>query len=264
MKPLLKTLVLVFLTLSLITCALPANAAGSDAPIPYSVDSEGVTLPDGVFFPAHGHVNWRTTLGVGGVHFDPNNDQPGGAYIGKAFVPIPLTPGECIVWVQVSMYSGHFGEGGQEPICKPVIEEPTVPEPSPTDATPLPLEPSPPGESPEPSASPTATAEPKPSATPDPHPTPEPSPEVDNATDTSTAEAPAPASKPDSATSSHRTDSSSAEDTTVIAVREEPIPVGTTPVLADTGVTVRAVLASLMLLSVGVLVLCSRRWRRER
>lgn len=97
---------------------------GSDSPTPYTVTVDGVQLPDGDTFQAHGHINWRTTLTTGGMHFDPNNNQPGGVYIGESFFPINLQPGECITWVQISNYNEHFGEGGQDPICAPEEETP--------------------------------------------------------------------------------------------------------------------------------------------
>lgn len=255
MKTLLKTLVLVFLSLGLVMCAFPANADGSDAPIPYTVDDTGVTLPDGVVFPAHGHVNWRTTLKAGGVHFDPNNDQTGAVYIGQAFLPIPLEPGECIFWVQVSLYNEHFGEGGQEPVCKPNLEEPSEPEPE---------EPSPTVETPEPSVEPTpvptSTPEPEPSTIPAPSPTLDPSPEPTVETVTSTPEAPTPPANPDSATSSGRTDPPTENDTDVVEIREESTPVAETPVLAETGVHAGEIFTALLLITVGVLVVHSRRW----
>ena len=131
-----------------------AAMAGSDSPTPYTVTAEGITLPDGVTFPAHGHVNWKTSWAQHGVHFDPNNNQPGGKYIGKSFIPFNLEPGECVTWIQVSLYNEHFGEGGQEPICRPAVAEPT-PEPIPEPA-------------PEPSSTPTPTLPPKPSPTEEP------------------------------------------------------------------------------------------------
>jgi len=106
-----------------------ANAAGSDAPTPYSVTAQGVQLPAGTTFEANGHVNYKTTLRSGGVHFDPNNNQPGGAFIGQSFFPISLAPGECITWVQVSLYNEHFGEGNQAPVCAPPAEPPVEEEP---------------------------------------------------------------------------------------------------------------------------------------
>ena len=118
---------------------LPAGAAvagGSDAPTPYVVTAEGVTLPPGETFPAHGHVNWRTSWAQHSIHFDPNNGQPGGKYIGQNFLPFNLEPGECVIWVQVSLYNEHFGEGGQQPVCKPKVEVPPEvvkpPQPEPT------------------------------------------------------------------------------------------------------------------------------------
>lgn len=111
------------------------SAGGSDGSVPYTVTATGVTLSGGAKFEAHGHVNWKTTAGNFGVHFDPNNGHPGGKWIGKAtfkFTP-PLAPGECLTWVQVHGFNEHFGEGGQEPICvpteEPPVEEPPVEEP---------------------------------------------------------------------------------------------------------------------------------------
>lgn len=122
--------------------SLSATAAGgSGDPTPYTVTAQGVTLPTGVTFPSDGHVNYTATKldGTGllsfGVHFDPNNKQPGGRFIGQAFFPFSnvgaddkydavtssaasaFPNGYCITWVQVSMYNEHFGEGGQSPIC---------------------------------------------------------------------------------------------------------------------------------------------------
>ena len=106
--------------------ASAAQAAGSDSPTPYTVTATGVQLPEGDTFRANGHINWRTTLGSGGMHFDPNNGHPGGAFIGQSFFPITLAPGECITWVQISHYNEHFGEGGQAPVCAPDEEQPPV------------------------------------------------------------------------------------------------------------------------------------------
>ena len=134
--------------------------AGSDSPTPYTVTAEGITLPAGTVFPAHGHVNWRTTSSSGGIHFDPNNNQPGGAYIGASFLPITLAPGECITWVQISLFDQHYGEGGQDPICKPTTtptEEPTWHSPDPT---PAPTAETPPSSEPEPSQPPAETETP--------------------------------------------------------------------------------------------------------
>lgn len=131
-----------------------AFAGGSDSPTPYEVTVEGVTLPDGETFPAHGHVNVRID-GVGyGIHFDPNNGHPGGQWIGASFIPwsaFGVDTG-CAEWVQLSQYNEHFGEGGQDPIC--FGDETPEPEPEPEEPgeeIPLiPLEPATPIEAPEP------------------------------------------------------------------------------------------------------------------
>lgn len=131
----LKALILAAMIICFAAINTSAWAGGSDSPTPYTVTVEGVQLPDGMVFPADGHVNWRTTEGSFGMHFDPNNDQPGGRFIGESFFPFNLQPGECIEWVQVSLFNEHFGEGGQPPICKSVPEltepsgEPSEPEP---------------------------------------------------------------------------------------------------------------------------------------
>ena len=114
------------LSIGSLSNATAAHAGGSDSPTPYTVTVTGVQLPDGDSFRAHGHINWRTTLGSGGMHFDPNNGHPGGAFIGQSFFPITLAPGECITWVQISHYNEHFGEGGQAPVCAPDEEQPPV------------------------------------------------------------------------------------------------------------------------------------------
>lgn len=110
-----------------------AGAAGSDSPTPYTLDSQGLTLPGDDTFPAHGHVNIRYLVdGVEkskGIHFDPNNNQPGGKWIGRNFIPWAAfdTDLQCVTWVQVAGYNQHFGEGGQEPYC---IQKPSTPPPS--------------------------------------------------------------------------------------------------------------------------------------
>lgn len=107
-----------------------AEAGGSDAPIPYDVTDAGVILPKGETFPAHGHVNVRIDGQGYGIHFDPNNNQPGGAWIGKNFIPwtaFGVDTG-CVEWVQIHGFNEHFGEGGQTPVC--FGDE--TPEPGPT------------------------------------------------------------------------------------------------------------------------------------
>ena len=117
---------------------MPAHANGSDAPTPYTVDSQGVTLPAGTTFPAHGHVNINGSAGGAGIHFDPNNGHPGGQWIGQSFIPwsaFGLECGDTVTWVQVSLYNEHYGEGGQPTVsvyCEPSdppAEPPVKPEP---------------------------------------------------------------------------------------------------------------------------------------
>lgn len=111
-----------------------ANAVGSDGPTPYTVNASGVTLPAGETFQANGHVNIKYVVDgdhavkTKGIHFDPNNNQPGGAWIGKSNIPwsgFGLTGKFCVTWVQVAGYNEHFGEGGQQPVC--VGDTPTTP-----------------------------------------------------------------------------------------------------------------------------------------
>lgn len=129
-----------------------AFAGGSDSPTPYTVTGEGIVFPAPL--AAHGHVNVRTDQGSFGLHFDPNNGHPGAAWIGEVFLPwsaLGISEG-CVVWVQVSDYNEHFGEGGQAPVC--LTPEPELsPEPEPSE------EPSEePTNEPEPSESETPTA----------------------------------------------------------------------------------------------------------
>lgn len=122
-----------------------AALAGSDSPTPYAVTEAGITLPADTTFPDNGHVNYRTTLRTVSHHFEAKcitrtdaecagKRHDDALLIGTGFLPIDLEPGECLIWVQVSLFDEHFGEGGQEPIC---------PTPDPTDtptATPEPTE----------------------------------------------------------------------------------------------------------------------------
>lgn len=55
------------------------------------------------------------------VNFDPNNNQPGGVYIGKSVFDFGLAAaafpgGYCVTWVQLDNYNQHYGEGGQPPV----------------------------------------------------------------------------------------------------------------------------------------------------
>lgn len=117
----------------------PSTAAatgGSDSPTPYQVTTVGVQLPTGDTFQAHGHVNVRYFDSDGiqrssGIHFDPNNDHPGGQWIGESFIPwsaFGIDQGSRITWVQVHGYNQHFGEGGQKPV-------PVGPKPDPQEKT---------------------------------------------------------------------------------------------------------------------------------
>lgn len=116
---------LVALFIAALAFAGPASAGGSNDPTPYTVNASGVTLPAGDTFPANGHVNIKYTVNGGpeksaGIHFDPNNNQPGGAWIGESNIPwsgFGLSGDFCVTWVQVSMYNEHYGEGGQPPVC---------------------------------------------------------------------------------------------------------------------------------------------------
>lgn len=101
-----------------------AASGGSDGPTPYTVDERGVTLPEGKTFKAHGHVNIKYRVGDSeysqGIHFDPNNNQPGGAWINQSNIPwsaFGVPNNGCITWVQVHGYNQHFGEGNQKPVC---------------------------------------------------------------------------------------------------------------------------------------------------
>lgn len=96
----------------------------SDGPTPYSVDANGITLPSGTTFEANGDANINyTQYGQSlskGIHFDPNNSQPGGAWIGKTNIPwsgFGLSGNFCVTWVQLSLYNEHYGAGGQAPFC---------------------------------------------------------------------------------------------------------------------------------------------------
>lgn len=124
----------------LVLIGAPANATGSDGVPPYKVGVEGITLPEGDTFPAHGHVNIKYTDFEGnnersaGIHFDPNNNHPGGQWIGESFIPwtaFGLTEGFCITWVQIHGYNQHYGEGKHKSVCvppaNPCVDDPYAP-----------------------------------------------------------------------------------------------------------------------------------------
>lgn len=109
-------------------------AAQAHAPS-YSVTTDGVSLNAGEQFQAHGHVNIRWTSGSAGIHFDPNNNQPGGAWIGQSNIPWSAfgVPAEaCVTWVQAHGHNYHFGEHGEQPVCLTTPEPTPEPEPEPT------------------------------------------------------------------------------------------------------------------------------------
>ena len=83
----------------------------------YTVTEEGVQLPEGYKFEAHGHINikWVDEDGEhsANMHFDPNNNQPGGYYIGKSFFPFSSLIknfDKCpqVTWVQVHGWNYHY------------------------------------------------------------------------------------------------------------------------------------------------------------
>ncbi|KAH8913722.1 carbohydrate-binding module family 1 protein [Atractiella rhizophila] len=100
----------------------------------------GVTLPNGGYSDG-GHVNYQAiscsqyqcgqsyTSNSGwtpqsfGTHFESQNNQPSGQYIGKNcydFSGASQAYGGsyCVTWVQLSQYNQHYGEGGQAPQCQ--------------------------------------------------------------------------------------------------------------------------------------------------
>ncbi|UJP39358.1 hypothetical protein [Cellulomonas palmilytica] len=179
-----------FLALGAIAGAAAARAA-SDDPTPYTVTTAGLTFPTPL--PAHGHINVRTDDGTThGLHLDPNQGHPGASWIGATFVPwsaFGITDG-CVVWVQVSQYDEHYGEGGQPPVCL------TTKEPTPCPTTPSPTS------SPVPTTLPTPTASPEPTATPTSEPSPSTSPAPSPTPSPSLSTSPAPSPTPTSATPS--------------------------------------------------------------
>ncbi len=121
-----------FMSIGILTApAANATGGGSDDPTPYTVDVNGITLPEGVTFPDGGHVNIKTTQGNPGIQFESLNqpdDSPKKIYIGKSFIPwsaFGLTGDFCVKHVQVSMYNQHYGEGGQPAVCISTTPPPT-------------------------------------------------------------------------------------------------------------------------------------------
>lgn len=175
------SLALIGTLLGVVVFATAARAAGSDSPTPYTVDRTGITLPAGETFPDGAHVNVRWDGGAAGLHFEGKcvtrtDAECAGArhdaaqFIGASFIPwaaFGVPADACVVWVQISTYSEHFGEGGQSPVC--LTEETPCPTESPSTTPTTPTEPtSTPTE--EPSTSPSETPTETPSTTPTPEP----------------------------------------------------------------------------------------------
>lgn len=132
-----KRIFITAITLLLTLVTATAASAGSDSPTPYEVTPTGIYLPEGDVFEAHGHVNvdyyapGEQYRQQANVHFDPNNNHPGGQWIGESFLPwsaLSIPDGSRIMWVQIHGYNEHFGEGGQKPIT-------TGPKPDPSHET---------------------------------------------------------------------------------------------------------------------------------
>ncbi|UZN02601.1 hypothetical protein [Cellulomonas sp. S1-8] len=126
----------VLTTLALVGAATGASA-GSDAPTPYRVTGTGIELPAGATFEVHGHVNVVATSALGTMSRNVHIEGPGsrfGDLAGASTLTwdrIDLPPDACITWVQVAGYDEHFGEGGQEPVCRTGTTPPAAaPEPS--------------------------------------------------------------------------------------------------------------------------------------
>lgn len=121
----------------LLVSALPASAAGSDGPTPYTVTSEGIYLPAGDSFGDGDHVNARADDGrTYSIHFeakyaDPSHPEwrnlpfnaadPRNQFYGQSFIPwsglgLNQKAPYCVEWVQIAGYNEHFGDGGQEPV----------------------------------------------------------------------------------------------------------------------------------------------------
>ena len=139
---------LVALAAPAVLTAQPALASngGSDAPTTYTVDLNGITLPEGATFKDNGHVNVRTISGqTVNLHFEAKcvtrtDAECAGArheaaqLIGKNFAPWAAfginIETDCVAWVQVDGYDQHFGEGDQQPVGKSCSET-TPPEEEP-------------------------------------------------------------------------------------------------------------------------------------
>lgn len=175
-----KKVITAAIAAALILAPTAAFAGGSDAPTPYTVDVNGITLPEGSVFRDGGHVNVRTTANAAyNIHFEDRNwpvDHPKRAYIGESFIPwsaFGIPEGQaCVMWVQMAQYNEHFGEGGQAPVG-PDCAGPSDPEDPKTTPTDPPVTPQPTEEpTPEPTPEPTEEPTPEPTDEPTPEPTP--------------------------------------------------------------------------------------------
>jgi hypothetical protein len=111
--------------------------AGSDSPTPYTVDTTGITLPDGRHFGAADvqDANVRLTDGTTvNIHY-PGAVYPTDGATSLTWTGLGFGPGDCIEWVQLHSFDEHFGEAGQEPVC--VGSDDPEPTPSPTTTAPV-------------------------------------------------------------------------------------------------------------------------------
>ncbi|GAA2175899.1 hypothetical protein GCM10009846_27590 [Agrococcus versicolor] len=165
------------LPITALVVAAPAMAAGSDGPTPYTVTASGVTLPDGATFQDNGHVNVRYVVDgrqrPANAHFEAKCVTRSDAecagerhdlaqFIGQRTLPwdaMGLPANACIVWVQMSAYNEHFGEGGQAPVCRTTASVPAPPAPT-TPSEPTPTTPSEPAPTTPSEPTPTTPSEP--------------------------------------------------------------------------------------------------------
>ena len=154
------------------------STGGSDAPIPYTVDATGITLPAGYQFDDNDHINVRTNLDPSAnlhainLHLEKLNGQASGQWIGKSHIPwsaFGLSGSFCVEWVQISDINEHFGEGHQDPVC---VDPTPTPEPTTEPTTEPTMEPTT-----EPTVEPTTEPTGEPTVYPQPVPTGDPLPE---------------------------------------------------------------------------------------
>ncbi len=266
-----RVLILTSMTAAMTVTAGAIRAdAGSDSPIPYTVDRAGITLPAGETFPDNGHVNIRWNGGHAGLHFESKcttrtDAECAGArheaaqYIGASFIPwtaFGVPADACIEWVQIAQHPEHYGEGGQSPIC--LNEE----EPCPTETTPPSTpEPSPTSSVPGPSTEPSST--PEPSATGPASPSPLPSGPEPSDSPTSPVTSPTPASTDPTTTSNGRDGSTTTPNRADVTDDEVPAVLNHT-VLAATGVEPWFVLGgAVVLVLLGLIAVGARRGGRR-